>query len=226
MMARRVLAVAAALVLTAVAGGGAQGRTSNGVSAAAGPEKDSEVQQALTEMRTLLDEGLDQAWKDQDVQSKLDVDALAADFPDVWAEAAIDYKAGTYTIQYDKDADPARVDAFLERIAAANKLQPQLRIVPKAVGFSAAEMEKYMGAIRSDWDTWTTKLGLPDMVSMGPDYESGRIIIGTSADINRDVTDVVGYPAEVQGGRGMAQAQISRWADAKPISGRAALITA
>ncbi|MDR2374689.1 MAG: hypothetical protein LBD77_11500 [Bifidobacteriaceae bacterium] len=177
---------------------------------ASGPENDSELRQGQTVMQELLDAGLDQAWKDQDVHSKLDVEALAADFPDVWAEAQIDYQAGTYTIQYDKGADPARVEAFSRRIEAAQKMRPQLQLVAKAVEFSADEIEKYMGAIRSDWDGWTSKLGLPDMVSMGPDYESGRIIIGTTANINRDVSDIVGYPASVEGSQGTPESQISR----------------
>ncbi|MDR0591829.1 MAG: S1 family peptidase [Bifidobacteriaceae bacterium] len=226
MKTRKFLALLAALALTGAATVGAQARTPDAVPKAPGPETDNELEEAQAAIQQLLDEGLDQAWKDQDVQSKLDVEALATDFPDVWAEAVIDYEAGTYTIQYDRGADPARVEAFLGRIEAAQRLRPQLSLVPRAVEFSAAEMETFMGAIRSDWDAWTEKLGLPDMVSMGPDYESGLIIIGTSAEINRDVTGVVGYPAKVEGGQGLTELQLSRWADAKPISGGAALITA
>jgi hypothetical protein len=209
MKTRGILAVLAAVALTGAGVAGAQARMPEAAPGASGTEADSESWEAETEMQALLGGGLDQAWKDQDVQSKLDVEALAADFPDVWAESMIDYEAGAYTVQYDQGADPARVEVFLDRIEAAQKLQPQLRLEPKAVEFSAAEMEEYMGAIRSDWDGWTKKLGLPDMVSMGPDYETGKIVIGTTADVNRDVSDIVGFPAQVQGGQGAAVPQVS-----------------
>jgi hypothetical protein len=199
MRAKRIVvfAVAAGVAIFGVASA-VQAQPPNDVPAAPGPVPGgpAEPDPAFQE---LLDGGLDRAWLDQDVQSKLDVEALAESFPDVWAGTVTDYDTGTYTIQYDADADPAQVKAFLERIDAAQGLDPALRLAPEPVDFSTAETEAVMDRLTADLDGWAERLGVPDILGMGPDGATAEIVIYTSGDVNRDVTEILGWPSRVQG---------------------------
>jgi hypothetical protein len=131
-------------------------------------------------LQELNEAGLSDAWAEHDVNDKLDLRALAGEFPDVWAEAAVDHEAGTFTVRYNENAPQDRVDQFLRRIANANEQAPALQIVSKAVTFSAAELDAEIQVILEAPDVWSGRLGLPDIVLLVPDYETGVITVGTS----------------------------------------------
>ncbi|MDR1187506.1 MAG: hypothetical protein LBK95_08635 [Bifidobacteriaceae bacterium] len=212
-----VLALTAAAALGAVSG--VQAQSPARVPEAPGPDP-NDAAESDPAFQELSDDGMGRAWRSQDVESKLDAEALATDFPDVWAGSITDYDAGTYTVQYDADADQSHVDEFLAKVEAAQDLEPGLRIVPKKVDFSTAKTDAVMNDLTADLTGWAERLGVPDIVGMGPDGATAEIVIYTSGDINRDVTEVVGWPSRIQGNVDPGPAtQVSRWTDSKPISG-------
>jgi len=167
----------------------------------------------------------------------LDESGLRTDHPEVWAETITEHDKQQLVVQYDRTADPAKLTAFLEiltalenerwtyRILGEDVDRDSYRIVGRAVDFNFEDLYQQSRTMVEERETWAPLLGVADIVFSHPDIRTGEVVIYTSQTEVQQVGMKFGVPIRIVGGSGGLEVQLTRFADAKPYSGGAALVT-
>ena len=161
-----------------------------------------------------------------EAQDVIEAAGLQVGFPDLWAGLITESEDGRMVIQYDRTGDPSRVAAFERGLAELANAATELAIVGRPVDFNEAELVVQSYRIVDERTSWAARLDVEDIVAVVVDMLAGEIEVHTTSDTQLKTVVTDGANLRIIGSSSVGLNAVSRWNDAKPFSGGAALRTA
>jgi hypothetical protein len=147
--------------------------------------------------------GLAENWEAEKTTEPLHSAGLDIEYPDVWTNVAVDLGKKAVTVYYSEAADPDRVSGFLARLEAVTAALPW-PVSAEPAPLSGDELNATASQILAASDEWADRLGIEDIVWVGPDPTFSVMQIGTSqTDPPRLDLEINGIPLEVIGESGV-----------------------